>query len=918
MMLTKRRIAVLIAGLEATSQKQLAFGMSTRAAELGYDLCFFNSLGSTDSTVERFETSECEIYGLPDLSTFCGAVVLYATINNSVARETTRKLLSRFPRLPVVSFDYPLEDAVNVTCDDRASLLELLAHLTDDHHVRRLAFVSGPADNAVAQNRLSTFRQFLRERCIPLPTAYVQYGDFIREGGLRAAEHFCAGSDPIPEAIVCANDDMALGLMEGLSSHGYQVPKDVLVTGFDATDEALSHHPSLTSIFRPLDKSGSHLITLIDQMLSGMKPEPSVLLPTEIYFGQSCGCKRTGVGSDVSRQAQLYRELQESEHNMIRTSRLSNALSAISSYDDLAAQLESFVRDNGLSEMYVCIDQKRMQTKPKIRIKTQADQAVESALENQPESKAGYGENMEMIFGFRDGKVLPTVCLPTSLLLPIYAEKERDASRLVFCPLYHRNKNFGYVAFDLRQASGFILYAVLVILGGALESLSQQGTIHAYAHALEQSIIHDPMTGLLNRRGWQEVSRKMYERASSEQRELMVISADVNGLKSINDHYGHMEGDFAIQLAAKAIATAEDEDTVCIHLSGDEFMIAAVGKTEVQMQELIARVKSTLAKLNTLTGKPYVTSLSLGGSVEVPNPLSSLEDFICQADDHMYIEKKEQKRRAALIMAKESTGGATLSEVLALQKATDRNCGELLRANLCVGTVGLMQDAACSLCYISPLLLETLGYTSKRFRTQVDGQYVQCIDPADRAAVLRHYATLSAGGDVVRQCYRLLRQDGSQMWVMELSTVTPLSPGRNVINCVLVDISTHMDTRQELELCRRHLELAVAQSDMPMFDYDVMADTLRFSPTACERFDLPRLQEHFTDAPEDVGLYHFRSHQALGELMKSLRAGEPSAECDVCLIDSNGEARRCRLSASALRSEEGALLFVVGTISEIV
>lgn len=909
----KRRIAVLIAGLEGDAQQNLASGMTQCAIERDYDLCFFNSLGATDSSVERYETSEREIYSLPDLSTFDGVAVLYATINNQVARDTTAELLATCKNIPVVSFDYPVENAINLTCDDRQSLQELLCHMVDDHHAKRIAFVSGPADNAVAQNRLMTFRQFLRERGITLHSEDIYYGGFIYAGGMSAADHFAAEGKTLPDAIICANDNMALGLIEGLRRHGYQAPKDVKVTGFDKIEEAVNHNPSITSIYRPLDKCGYAIIDNIDRVLGGEQAQDNVLLPTEIYYGQSCGCEIASDDDAHRATSTIYRQLRNSEHNMILVSRLSNAMSGIQSFDDLAARLLGFVKSCNLTEMYVCIDSDRMQMARKITIMPDG--------QSRPERRKGrgYGKAMQMIFGYDHGVSYPSTTLNTKELLPLYGREREASSQLVYCPLYYRDRNFGYVAFNVKQATGFILYAVLVVLGGALESLSMQATIHAYAKALEESVIHDPMTGLLNRRGYLDVSKNYYQIALEQKQTLMIVSGDVNGLKAINDRFGHMEGDFAIRQAAKAVGALESENVSCVHLSGDEFMVIGIDVTREQMNDMMLQVKDSLAKLNTISGKPYVTSLSMGGYIAVPDPSSSLEDFINQADDRMYIEKKEQKRRAALLMAQTDMGReqSLSDEISALQKAMREQSTELLAQRLVLGTVGLYQQRPVTQCYIGPELLEFLGYTSKRYQNQSQGQFVNCIYPEDLERVLTQYDAMTAGGDVFEQRYRLVRQDGSIVWVGEQAIVTTLSPCKNVINSVLLDISEQMQTTEQLELCQQRLKQIYHQIHCVVFDYDIAGGVLTLSSKAKLLYGLPEAIHQPMETLSQLEFVHPDSMSELCELYHKALETEATVGCTLKLRQAGGAYHLCRVTLSTLYSMEHKPLRVVGQVEAL-
>ncbi len=631
--MTRKRIAVFLSGLENTTQKQFAKGLSRKADALNIDLCFFHSLGSTDSTIKRYVLGELDIYRLPDLNSFDGVVEMISTVYYSTARKIIREAIAQAGDIPRVSFDYHEDGAVNITCDDAPAVRELVLHLYREHDARNIAFIAGPEDNSIGNARRDVYYDTLRELGITPDASRVFYGDFKYEGGKEAAAYFL-GCEPRPDAVVCANDDMALGLMDELAERGYRVPEDIKVTAFDATDAALMHEPSLTTARRPLEKAGEMAVSVLQSIWNGGQEATEVKLHTEVKYGQSCGCTRHG-SNRTNFISKLYRRNQSLENEMIKTSCLSNSLADAQNFDEFRSRLLSFLSECGLKELYICIDSDRLKMEPALN-------------PDQGQAFSGYRKSMHLIFGYYKGRSYQEMDLPTADLLPIYAENRVSPSHLVFTPLYHRDNNFGYMAFDVEQASGFWLYAVIVVLGGALESLSLRTTIHAYAQAIEQASIRDPLTGLMNRRGATQVSARMFETACDGGHSLLVVCADMDCLKMINDRYGHHEGDIAIQLAGDAIRSVQEEGLLCIHMSGDEFMLLGMGYDQAFLQGLCARAQAAMESIAVRSGKPYPLSLSMGGLVKVPEAGDTFDGLYKQADAIMYAEKSRRKRALGL------------------------------------------------------------------------------------------------------------------------------------------------------------------------------------------------------------------------------------------------------------------------------
>jgi LacI family transcriptional regulator len=96
---------------------------------------------------------------------------------------------------------------------------------------------------------------------------------------------------PLPNAIVCANDQTAIGVMFTLAQHGIRVPEDVAVTGFDDIPVARHLRPRLTTVRQPIQQLGATAFEMIYGLISGDRPaEREIVLPTALVRRSSCGC----------------------------------------------------------------------------------------------------------------------------------------------------------------------------------------------------------------------------------------------------------------------------------------------------------------------------------------------------------------------------------------------------------------------------------------------------------------------------------------------------------------------------------------------------------------------------------------------------------------------------------------------------
>ena len=188
-----------------------------------------------------------------------------------------------------------------VSADNRGGCQEITTHLIDVHGHSDLVFLAGPRDSPDSAGRFAGFCEALRQASLPVPDSPAAAGGFTEAGGRRAAAALLAEGRR-PRAIVCGNDEMALGAMAALRAARLRIPADVAVTGFD--DIAVARHvrPALTTVCQPMRELGEQSVRLLlARIADPAAPRQSVELPTRAVIRRSCGCRgrppRTGRAS---------------------------------------------------------------------------------------------------------------------------------------------------------------------------------------------------------------------------------------------------------------------------------------------------------------------------------------------------------------------------------------------------------------------------------------------------------------------------------------------------------------------------------------------------------------------------------------------------------------------------------------------
>jgi len=157
----------------------------------------------------------------------------------------------------------------------------------------------------------------------------------------------------------------------------------------------------------------------------------------------------------------------------------------------------------------------------------------------------------------------------------------------------------------------------------------------------------DEMTGLLNKRSGLQVLANLVQRTRVEKRSLSVCFMDVDGLKAVNDTYGHEEGDFLIQSVAQVVRATVSSQDIVFRYGGDE-MVLVLGDCDRRAAEAVmVRLEQSVAQRSDEVAKPYRLRVSLGLAVYGDEPDESLEKLLTRADQAMYQNKRAHKANEA-------------------------------------------------------------------------------------------------------------------------------------------------------------------------------------------------------------------------------------------------------------------------------
>ena len=289
----KRRlnIGLVIDDIDNYFSNQAAIGAEQAAKALDANLFVFpgHYIGKTDSRYadKKYEYQYNSIFNLPTERNVDIIYILQGLICSRAAMEIQTRFLKKMPQVPIICLFSDFEGYHSVTFDNRSGLNGLLKHLIVKHNAKDIGFVSGPVTNRDARERLDIYKDTLKEYDIPFDPAKVAYGDFsmasesVVEELLDSNEHL--------DAIVFANDSMAVGGYNALKKRGLVPGKDILIAGFDDDVFAVSLEPPLTTVEASSASLAYKAVLNAENYINGTALH-DMTVETHLVQRNSCGC----------------------------------------------------------------------------------------------------------------------------------------------------------------------------------------------------------------------------------------------------------------------------------------------------------------------------------------------------------------------------------------------------------------------------------------------------------------------------------------------------------------------------------------------------------------------------------------------------------------------------------------------------
>ncbi|MCR4657614.1 MAG: GGDEF domain-containing protein [Lachnospiraceae bacterium] len=763
----RRNIALLVSGFENIFVRQLCIGAMSAAVETDCNLVIF--LGRFynppyyDQNIIQYDYQFNTVFDYAKKTDFDAFLIELNTIGMYLDLDQKKEFLRSFGDVPIILLTCQIEGYSSIRFDNREGFAEGIRHLIKDHHCKKIGFMAGTVGNEDSIERYEVYRSVLEEFGMEADPSMVQHGNFTEY--CEDQVNRLLDDHPDMDALVFANDGMALGGYRVFKKRGLKIGSDIHVMGFDDAVGAISCEPNLTTVRADAAGLGYRAVKNVEDFLS--RKVTNLKIPSLFVRRQSCGCTDIDYsvlpltvedikdrsrhekamekvydyifsGNDYEKGAATLKELLNEFMDCACESMGEDAVkseNALKKLVSLAAglcrtKLEPYTRIEKVTFLFECLcrqmkkqsdDEHRMrvlsETFQQIYRNTasfsqkNADNMLEKVnqlnsvtttflrdvlnyavaddvlFSSMIETLAGFGFDGTYLLRLPSNQTVKkaeraaicetmmlkacqrkgTSCTPNKdsqkrevkdLFINLFADREEQVCA-VASMLFSGLEQYGLMVFEVDETNIYYITTGIYQTSAAIKtiellknrednekklkkSLKKLGEANAMLDELSKS---DELTQLLNRRGFLMAVHEEIEKPENEGKRGVIIFADMNNLKIVNDRFGHEDGDFSLRMVADILKKSTEEfNPIVARFGGDEFCAFYVDEGGSGSEELIrSRVKDETEKLNSKTAKPYYVSMSMGFCSFSCNGDVNLADMIDRADTGLYDDKKNKR-----------------------------------------------------------------------------------------------------------------------------------------------------------------------------------------------------------------------------------------------------------------------------------
>ena len=562
-------------------------------------------------------------------------IVSFGTISALPSAMNAEEFFKPFKNIPIIMIedDNPRDNSIYIAVDNYKGMYDCVEHLIFEHKLKNILFVSGPITAPDAIKRLNSYKDAMKNNNLEVNDKMIAYGDFTDHVDELIEE--LLDNNPNAQAICCANDEMAESAYRILKKRNLIPGKDIMITGFDDTEGAKYMNPPLSTVRQSFDVVSLCINETVTKLING-EAVNSINIPANFIIRESCGCKNNN--NDEIRKNKIFEERSKiknyQKNSIVNSLLLRKLLSKGLTSQNYFERIGQILSDVDTSKAFICL------TKNPIKVNKNAKYFLPNELYLHLDVNNGKINAR----GINEGKLLDS-----NYLLSLNNEHFKNNKQLAIFPLFYQNNHYGALFVELDRSEMFFYYTISLELGTGLYfmqiELENQYVHHELAEqnrVLDYSACHDSLTDCYNRTETIRLANEMMKSRNNEN--FVIVIADLDYLKHINDTFGHHEGDIAIQKSAEILKSVLPEGGIIGRAGGDEFICFFPDDNEYDAEKFIDDVRYKCDLYNENSNKVYYLDISMGYYHIHAGTGEEFDALFKKADAKLYIDKKTRRK----------------------------------------------------------------------------------------------------------------------------------------------------------------------------------------------------------------------------------------------------------------------------------
>ena len=430
----KRKIALLVAQADEEYQSDFVRGAMKKAFANGMDLYVFSMYIKYQNTRDR-EVGDTNIFNLVNYDAFDGVIVLSDMIQTQGVEQKLQEKIHECFSGPVICVDKDSEYFHSFWTDGYQSVYDTVSHMIEVHGMTDIAYLTGWKDHKHSIRRLEAYRDAMAAHGLSVREDRVYCGDFWYFSGTAFAEELLRDREHLPEAVVCANDPMAIGVAIGLRRAGLRIPEDIALVGYGSSEEGRTSPAPITAPYVPGSYYGGYAVESMLRLMAGEEPEePNP--KTRFFIGKSCGCTASRQSISLRLRSEWTTENSEGGFQTLHDYMKEDILLADNVEDFFRTVYDYIYFMSGLRRLDIFLDEQWRYP----------EQLVKNEFRTE-----GYPERMLHVLSYdmdNSGRCVVDTSrmMDTAEMLDV-EDPSRPEGHL-FVPLFFENKTFGYAVLD--------------------------------------------------------------------------------------------------------------------------------------------------------------------------------------------------------------------------------------------------------------------------------------------------------------------------------------------------------------------------------------------------------------------------------------------------------------------------------------